>query len=220
MIEQITQWILETLRYYGGWSVFMGVLIEQIIIPIPSPAIIMGAGLILVPAGLPLGAALWGMTLKIVLPGTVASLLGAIFCYYLGLWGGRAFIDKFQRFLGFSWRDVEVFGRKMTTGGAAASLFFMRAIPIVPLSLVSVVAGVLEVKMSTFLLWSFLGAIPRCYILAALGWQLGSSAAGWAKGINRLESVMSVTIVGLVLGVIIYIRHRVRAGLAAETKQV
>ena len=49
VIGHLTQWILDALRTNGGWSVFIGVLIEQIIIPIPSPAIIMGAGFILIP---------------------------------------------------------------------------------------------------------------------------------------------------------------------------
>ena len=46
MIGSITQWILETLRIHGAASVFIGVIIESVIVPIPSPLIIMGAGAI------------------------------------------------------------------------------------------------------------------------------------------------------------------------------
>src|SRR5688572_20920297 len=159
MIADLTQWILETLRLYGGWSVFMGVLIEQVIVPIPSPAIIMGAGFILIPAQQAWGAALIDAILKIVIPGTVASVLGDILGYYVGLWGGKVFIDKFQRYLGFSWMDVELFGKKMTKSGLAVSLFFMRALPIVPLSLVSIVSGVIKVPLRTFVIWTCLGSI-------------------------------------------------------------
>ena len=42
---------MESMRAHGQLSVFIGVMIEQIIVPIPSPLIIMGAGAILIPAG-------------------------------------------------------------------------------------------------------------------------------------------------------------------------
>ena len=152
--------------------------------------------------------------LKIVIPGTVASVLGAILGYYVGLWGGKVFIDKCQRYLGFSWADVELFGKKMTKSGLAVSLFFMRALPIVPLSLVSIVSGVIKVPLRTFIIWTCLGSIPRCLVLALLGWQMGAGALGWAKGVNRFESVISLGIVAAVIGVILYLRKRARTGLA------
>ena len=78
MIGHITEWILEALRTNGGWSVFWGVLIEQVIVPIPSPAIIMGAGFILIPAESTWSAALIKSSLEIVFPGVLASTMGAI----------------------------------------------------------------------------------------------------------------------------------------------
>ena len=50
LISEITQWIMELMRTHGQLSVFIGVMIEQIIVPIPSPLIIMGAGAILISA--------------------------------------------------------------------------------------------------------------------------------------------------------------------------
>jgi len=44
LISEITQWIMESMRTHGQLAVFIGVMIEQIIVPIPSPLIIMGAG--------------------------------------------------------------------------------------------------------------------------------------------------------------------------------
>ena len=39
---------MELMRAHGQLSVFVGVMIEQIIVPIPSPLIVMGAGAILI----------------------------------------------------------------------------------------------------------------------------------------------------------------------------
>lgn len=38
-IPEVTQWIMELMRAHGQLSVFIGVMIEQIIVPIPSPLI-------------------------------------------------------------------------------------------------------------------------------------------------------------------------------------
>jgi membrane protein DedA with SNARE-associated domain len=220
MVGEITDWILGTLRYHGGWSVFLGVLIEQIIIPIPSPVIIMGAGLILIPAQAAWAAAMTKISLEIVLPGSAASLLGAWGMYYVGLWGGKIFVDRFQRFLGFNWMDVQALGSRMSVHGVALSLFFLRALPIVPLSLVSLVGGVLKVRTSVFLIWSFLGSIPRCFFLAVLGWQLGHGALEWARGVNRFETFVSLGLVAVGAGVVLYLRKKVGKAITAEEKRM
>lgn len=212
----MTQWILDALRAHGAWSVFAGVLLEQVIIPIPSPAIIMGAGWILIPAREPFLSALMDMAVKIVLPGTAASALGAWALYYVGLWGGRAFVNRFQGYLGFTWKDVEAMGRRMALSGEAATLFFMRALPVVPLSLVSLVAGVVRVPFGVFLLWSVLGTLARCFLLALLGWRLGSGAMNWARGVNRYESLVSLFLVAVVAAGIVMVRRQVRRGMEKE----
>ena len=214
MIGQVTQWILDALRTNGGWSVFVGVLIEQVIVPIPSPAIIMGAGFILIPAEASWTAAFFKSSLEIVLPGVVASTLGAIGMYYLGHYGGKVFVDRFQRFLGFQWSDVEDIGAHFSRRGEEISLFLLRAIPIVPLSLISLAGGVLKIPLGLFIVWSVLGTVVRCYLLSFLGWQMGGKALELAHGVDRFESLISVLIAGSVVGGILYIRRRVRKGLS------
>lgn len=41
-------WIMDSICAYGPRSVFVGVIIESVIVPIPSPLNIMGAGFILI----------------------------------------------------------------------------------------------------------------------------------------------------------------------------
>lgn len=178
----------------------MGVLIEQIVVPIPSPAIIMGAGFLLIPAAATWASALGTTSLQIVLPGVAASTLGAIGTYAVGRYGGKAFVDRFDRFLGFNWKDVESLSAHFSRRGEATSLFLLRAAPIVPLSLISVVSGVLEIPPRLFVRWSVLGTIPRCYLLGVLGWQMGAKALFFAKGVDRYETLFSGVIVAGVVG--------------------
>lgn len=211
MIEQLTHWILDSIRAHGAWSVFVGVLIEQIIVPIPSPLIIMGAGAILVDPGLGAGAALLRILPLVVLPGTVGSTLGGLGMYGLGYWGGKPVIARLSVWLGFGWEDVESMERRLKGGNMAAAIFFLRALPVVPLSLISIAVGVIRWPAGPFTLWTLLGSVPRCLLLGYLGWLLRDAHAALASGLNRLEGLVSVALVGGVGLLVLYLRRRLRS---------
>ena len=78
-----------------------------------------------------------------------------------------------------------------------------------PLSLISIAAGALRLPRRAYLLWTFLGSLPRCYLLAFLGWQAGSHALSLGKGVNRLESVGTLAVAALFVAVILVLRRRV-----------
>lgn len=206
----ILTWIMESIRAYGPWSVFIGVIIESVIVPIPSPLIIMGAGFVLISADFRFFEALAPILLQIVLPGSIASTLGAYVGYAIGYFGGKPMIDRWKGFLGFSWADVEAMERKFKSSGIKASIFFLRALPIFPLSVISAAAGLLRLPLKEFSLWTFYGTIPRCLLLAYLGWGLGETYQSIARGIDRAESIVSALLIVLILAGIIWLRSRVR----------
>ena len=107
LISEITQWIMELMRAHGQLSVFIGVMIEQIIVPIPSPLIIMGAGAILIPPELSIPNAFLQILWIIVLPGSIASTLGSYIGYLISYYGGKALVVRFQRFLDVDWKQIE-----------------------------------------------------------------------------------------------------------------
>ncbi|KAF0127227.1 MAG: hypothetical protein FD189_420 [Elusimicrobia bacterium] len=214
MIADITQWILSLLQTHGPASVFIGVIIESVIVPIPSPVIIMGAGAILIKPGLATVPALWDIARLIVLPGAVASTLGAFIGYGIGYWGGKPMIDKLSRFLGFGWEDVQVMERRWTGGGIGLSLFLLRALPIIPLSLISAAAGVIRLPARAFTIWTFLGSIPRCFFLGWLGWLMKDAYFALAGRLNSAESAVSVLLVLASIGLVLWLRRRVNRRLA------
>ena len=206
----ILTWIMEGIRSYGPWSVFVGVIIESVIVPIPSPLIIMGAGFVLISPELTFMDALMPILLLIVLPGSIASTLGSYIGYGIGYLGGKPMVERWQRFLGFNWSDVMAMERRFRSGRVSTSIFFLRALPIFPLSVISAGAGVLRLPIKQFSLWTFYGTIPRCLFLGYLGWGMGETYQSLAKGIDKAESVTSVLlIVGICAG-IVWLRARVR----------
>lgn len=209
-MTEILDWILASIRAYGSWSVFAGVIIESVIVPIPSPLIIMGAGFVLIDPNLTFLQALAPITLQIVLPGAIASTLGAYIGYSIGYYGGKPMVDRWEKFLGFSWRDVEALERRFHGGRVNASIFLLRALPIFPLSVISAAAGLLRLPLGQFTLWTFYGAVPRCLVLGYLGWGLGETYQTMARGIDRAESIFSALLVLGILTGIIWLRSRVR----------
>ena len=206
-------WIMESIRAYGPWSVFAGVIIESVIVPIPSPLIIIGAGFILISSELSFLEALVPIGLQIVLPGAIASTLGAYIGYAIGYYGGKPLVDQWERFLGFSWRDVEALERRFQSGQVKNTIFFLRALPIFPLSVISAAAGLLRLPLNQFSVWTFYGTIPRCLLLAYLGWGLGETYQGFAKGIDRAEGIVSGILLVVILGAIVWLRARVKSNM-------
>ena len=209
-MSDLLNWIMESIRAHGAWSVFVGVIIESVIVPIPSPLIIMGAGFVLINPALSFIQALPPILLQIVLPGSIASTLGAYIGYAIGYFGGKPLVDRWEKFLGFSWNDVETLERRFQSGQVKTSIFFLRALPIFPLSVISAAAGLLRLPLGQFSLWTFYGTIPRCLFLGYLGWGLGETYQGMAKGIDKAEGIVSGIIILAIVAGIIWLRARVR----------
>jgi membrane protein DedA with SNARE-associated domain len=90
MVSEITHWITELMRTHGQLSVFIGVMIEQIIVPIPSPIIILGAGAILISPHLSIPNALFQILWIIILPGFLGETLGSYIGYTVSYYGGKS----------------------------------------------------------------------------------------------------------------------------------
>lgn len=197
------------MRDHGPATVFLGVIIESVIVPIPSPLIIMGAGALLIEPGLTPAGALAPILLRIVLPGAVASTLGAFFAYGIAYWGGKPLIERLSSFLGFTWEDVLGMERRLE-GRTSLMIFLLRALPIMPLSLISAAAGVLRLPAGAFSLWTFAGSLPRCLLLGYLGYLSRDAYEGLAKRINSVESLISAALVAGAFTLILWLRWRMK----------
>ncbi len=210
MISEITQWIMELMRAHGQLSVFVGVMIEQIIVPIPSPLIIMGAGAILIPAEISVPNAFLQILWIIVLPGSVASTLGSYIGYLISLYGGKALVVRLQRFLDVDWQEIEKLEKRFKGKKEALSIFFSRAIPVFPISLVSIFAGLLRIPIRPFTIYTFLGSIFRCFFLGFFGWWIGATYEKVATHLDSVETIVSIVmLMGMGL-VFVYLYYKFR----------
>lgn len=210
MISDIMQWIMELMRTHGQLSVFIGVIIEQIIVPIPSPMIIMGAGAVLIPPELSIPSAFLQILWVIVLPGTIASTLGSYIGYLISYYGGKALVVRYQRFLGVDWKEIENLEKRFQGRKEALSIFLSRAIPVFPISLVSIFAGLLRVPVRPFTFYTFLGSIFRCLFLGFVGWWIGATYEKVATRLDSVETIISILMLIGMGGVLGYLYYRFR----------
>ena len=201
---------MELMRTHGQLSVFIGVIIEQIIVPIPSPIIVMGAGAILISPELSIPNAFLQISWIIVLPGTIASTLGSYIGYLISYYGGKALVVRYQRFLGVDWKEIENLEKRFQGKKEALSIFFSRAIPVFPISLVSIFAGLLRVPVRPFTFYTFLGSMFRCLFLGFVGWWIGATYEKVATRLDSVETIISILMLIVMGGVLGYLYYKFR----------
>jgi membrane protein DedA with SNARE-associated domain len=156
----ITAWLLELVDTLGPIGVGFSILLETVIPPIPSEAVLGAAGVLI---DTPLDFFL------IVLAATVGSVLGAVFFYYVGRALGprrsHAFLDRLPL---VETEDVDKTFEWFEKHGRAA-VFFGRMVPIVR-SFISVPAGVVRMPIGQFLLYTAAGSLIWNTLLVTLGW--------------------------------------------------
>lgn len=162
----LIEWCLEHLNY---WTITFLMAIESSFIPFPSEVVVPPAAWLAADAESGLNVYL------VVFFATLGAMVGALINYLLALWLGRPIIYKFanSRFGHMCLIDEpavkkaeEYFEKR-----GAASTFIGRLIPAVR-QLISIPAGLARMKMSTFLIFTALGAGIWNAVLAALGWYL------------------------------------------------
>jgi len=188
-----TEWLISLIQTHGILAVILGVVIETIVVPIPSPMILMAAGFILIPAQTLSQAFLQSLWIAAV--AGLAQTIGSYFVYGIAYYGGKPIIDKYEKWHGVSWKDISTFQKKFQKKGRETlTLGVMRALPIMPLSVISGVAGILKMDFKRYTLATLAGVIPRNVFLALLGWQLKSAYAALAGVIDKMETVMPIAI--------------------------
>jgi membrane protein DedA with SNARE-associated domain len=188
--------VFEFIKQNGVKSVVLGGLIEQIIVPIPSPLVPMAAGFLFVSPSLTFWVAAKEIFLKAALPFAIGSTIGSSMVYLIAWHGGKWLIDKFSKWFSFNWSDIEKFQKRYFQGRNTDELliFLFRAIPLIPSVLVSAACGAIRIKPLSFYFFTFLGLLIRGIILGFVGWQSGEAVFKVSEGLDKWEMVLSVII--------------------------
>ena len=158
---------------WGLLFIFVFMAIESSFVPFPSEVVMIPAGFLAARGEMGLGtpaAALW----LAIAVGVAGSLAGAFVNYYLALWVGKPFLEKYGKWFFLKpealERACEVFNKY-----GAATTFVCRMVPAIR-QLISIPAGIAKMPLGSFTLFTGLGAGVWTAILAFVGYGLGKSA--------------------------------------------
>ena len=159
------QWCLDHLNY---WTITLLMAIESSFIPFPSEVVVP-------PAAWKSASDSSMNVFLVVFFATLGANIGALINYYLSRWLGRPIIYKFANSrIGHICLIDEAKVKRAEDYFAehgALSTFIGRLIPAVR-QLISIPAGLSRMKLSTFILYTTLGAGIWNSILAAIGYYL------------------------------------------------
>lgn len=185
------QFILHIIEQFGYFGVFFLILIENVFPPIPSEVILLFSGFFSSYTSL--------SVFYMILASTLGSFLGAIILYYIGKIFNKERLKKivngrFGKILFLKEKDIDKADEWFDNKGNK-SVFFCRFVPIVR-SLISIPAGMSEMPMGKFIIYTICGSMIWNTVLICLGYRLGSN---WGYVLTILDKYQMVVIVILVI---------------------
>ncbi len=186
-IDGITH-LIATLGYPG---VMFLMALESACIPIPSEAIMPFAG---AQISHPTGS--FHPTLHVLaFLGAVGNLLGSIAAYWVGHVGGRPFLEKYGKYVLIKKRDIDKSDHYFQKYGEATVLF-TRVMPIVR-TFISLPAGIAKMNFPKFCVFTFIGALPFCYLLAWLGIKFGQHMEQVKAAMHKADFAVGIVLLVL-----------------------
>ena len=136
---------------------------------------------------------------------TLGELLGSLAGYLIGYFGGRALVDRFGNYVLLTHKDLDRADAWFARHGEPLVLFG-RFIPLLR-SFVSFAAGLGEMAIGKFVVFTVIGCAIWCTALASLGYALGSSYSHVLKAFSYAGYLAAVL---AVIAVVVLFLHRLR----------
>ena len=183
--------ILMVMNQFGYIGVFLLIAIENIFPPIPSEVILLFGGFMTTYTRL--------NVVGMIIAATLGSLIGAIVLYYIGKIFNKERLKKIisgkiGKVLRLKSSDIEKADKWFDTKGNK-TVFFCRFIPIVR-SLISIPAGMSEMPMQKFLIYTILGSLIWNTVLIIVGSIVGDK---WETIVGYLDNFSNIILIILVI---------------------
>ncbi len=174
--------LLDFVTSMGYWGILLGLAVEVI----PSELVLAYAGYLVFRGEINF--------VEAVLFGTIGCLLQQIILYYLGLYGGRTFIDRYGKYLHIKSKHVDMTERWFQKYGAGV-VFTSRFIPVIRQA-VSIPAGISKMNVIKFLYFSGIASLLWSLLFVALGNNLGEN---WGNISEKAAPYTQPLLVGAIL---------------------
>ncbi len=209
MFTEVIQFLEAFIITYGSLGIFLGSILEEIIAPIPSTAVIMGSSFFIMENSQFSFQSFEKLFLYIALPAAAGVTIGSLVIYGIVYQVGRPFVDRWGKYIGLSWNEIEKTEKKYSKNNLMdLSIFTTRALPIVPSVVISAFCGFVKYDIKRYVTVTFLGTLVRAFILGFTAWQFGNFYRQIESELAISEELVIIGLIIVVVGVIIYKKYK------------
>ncbi|MGA3167157.1 MAG: DedA family protein [Terriglobia bacterium] len=198
MADSIFHLLSDFFARYGYWVIFFGVMLENAGLPIPGETVLLFAGFLAYHGKIGL--------LPAILTAIAGATLGDSLGFWLGRYGGTAFVNRFLRRIAWVRKRYDE-AQKLFVKYGQWAVFTARFIT--GLRVFSgILAGVLLMPYWRFLLFNFTGAVAWALTIGCVGFFFGSN---WDRLVGLLTQLdrFALVVVGIG-GVVLFLVHLLR----------
>ncbi len=193
------EFVISIMNQFGYFGIFFLIFIENIFPPIPSEVVLLFGGFMTTYSKLNL----FGM----VIFSTLGSTVGAIVLYYIGKILNKERLKKIVsgkigKILRLKASDIEKADKWFDTKGNK-TVFFCRFIPVVR-SLISIPAGMSEMIMSKFLIYTITGSLIWNTVLLFVGSKVGENWKKIEQMMSQYSHIILIILIIAFIGFVIY----------------
>ena len=193
----MSDFVLNLIGSYGYFGMFIGMVLEAVIIAIPSELILATGGIL---ASQQIFT-FWGAFLT----GLIGSVFCAIVIYFMGYFGGQPFVKKYGKYFFMKEEDLSKSDSWFNKYGMISALIG-RNFPIIR-TLISLPIGITRQSFIKFIIYTTIGSIPWTFLFVYLGYCLGENWIIITTYINYLKIPIKIF---LILLVIIFIYKKIK----------
>ena len=189
--------IIEIMNNFGYIGVFLLITIENIFPPIPSEVILLFGGFMTTYSSM--------NVIGVIIASTLGSVLGAIILYYIGKILNKERLKKIitskpGKLLRLKPEDIDKADEWFDSKGNK-TVFFCRFVPVIR-SLISIPAGMSEMPMKKFLIYTTAGSLIWNAALTIAGSIVGEN---WTSIVEIMDSYSHIAVIVLAIIFIIAI---------------
>jgi membrane protein DedA with SNARE-associated domain len=183
-------------------GVMLLMAVESACIPFPSELIMPLAGWMLIKEP---GLTVWFVFVA-GLVGAVGNTVGSVVSYYVGMWAGRPFLNKYGKYILISQHDLDTADHWFTKRGSW-TVFIGRLLPLIR-TYISLPAGIAKMNIWKFLVYTFTGSFIWSTGLAYGGYLLGEHWDEIRSAMRPFDPIF-VAIIVILIGLYIWrhVRH-------------
>lgn len=189
-------WITDWMNQFGYLGVFLLILAENIFPPIPSEVILTLGGFMTTTTSM--------TKFGIIIASTAGSVIGAAILYGIGLLLDvqrlEKIVGKYGKFLRLTIKDIHKADAWFDKYGVWA-VFFGRLVPLVR-SLISIPAGMSNMKFGLFLLFTTLGTLIWNTVLVSVGAAVGDN---WDEIVGYMDIYSNIVYAIIAIGGIAFL---------------